>query len=70
MGESWMQTASIMQAVNMEAFAKAGQELPSVDAFMPNRYRRPKKRLSDQLFRPKEQSKGLMSKVKSIFKGG
>lgn len=66
MGEAWMQTASIMQAIHLPTFAKAGQDLPEVESFMPDRYRRPKKRLTDQLFRSTP-PKTLLGKVKSIF---
>ncbi len=66
MGEEWMQTASIVQSINLPMFARAGKELPDVETFMPDRYRRPKKRLSDQLFKPPS-SQSLFGKVKSMF---
>ena len=61
-----MQTASIVQSINLPMFARAGKELPDVETFMPDRYRRPKKRLSDQLFKPPS-SQSLFGKVKSMF---
>lgn len=67
MGESWLQTASIVQAINLPLFAKAGQEIPEADTFMPLRYKRPKKRLSDILFGTNAEK--VKDKVLAMFGG-
>lgn len=67
MGEEWMQTASIIQAINMPIYARSGQEMPEVEVFMPPRYRRPKLRKSDALFGAAKATSKFAGKVKAMF---
>lgn len=67
MGESWLQTASIVQAINLPLYAQSGQDIPEAEVFMPPRYKRPKKRLSDVLFGTNAEK--VKDKVLSMFGG-
>jgi hypothetical protein len=67
MGEAWKQTASLIQAINLPLYARADKEMPSVSDFMPTRYRRPRKRLTDQLFGNAGLAKKMAGQVKAMF---
>jgi hypothetical protein len=66
-GDDWRQTASIVRAVLIPAFANASAEFPDVDDFMPDHYLRPKKKLSSVLFQSPEDLKQIAQKAKAVF---
>lgn len=67
MGEEWMQTASIIQAMNMPIYARAGKEMPEAEVFMPPRYRRPRLRKSSALFSAADATGKIAGQVKAMF---
>jgi hypothetical protein len=42
-GEEWAQTALIAHQASMDLYCKAGKTPPDIEAFMPARYKRPKR---------------------------
>jgi hypothetical protein len=68
-GEQWKQTAGIIHAINVPLYARTGQELPTDEDFMPDRYKRPKRKLSSQLFQSPEQIKQQAERAKAMFLG-
>jgi len=67
MGEEWMQTASIVHAINMPIYARSNSELPDVEVFMPPRYRRPRLRKSNALFSAAQTTGKIAGQVKAMF---
>ena len=49
MGESWMQTAKILEALLLPFYANAGSDAPSFSDLMPDRFRRPKKTIASEI---------------------
>lgn len=66
-GEEWEQTASIVHAINLPLFAKAGQAMPEVADFMPSRYKRPKRSAKTMLKQAAKASTQIAGQVKAMF---
>jgi hypothetical protein len=66
-GEEWEQTASIVHAINLPLYARAGQEMPDVVDFMPMRYRRPKRSAKAVLKQAAKASTQMAGQVKAMF---
>jgi hypothetical protein len=66
-GEEWEQTASIVHAINLPLYARAGQEMPEVADFMPTRYRRPKRSAKTMLKQAAKASTQIAGQVKAMF---
>jgi hypothetical protein len=66
-GEEWKQTASIVHAINLPLYARAGQEMPDVADFMPSRYRRPKSSAKTILKQAAKASTQMAGQVKAMF---
>jgi hypothetical protein len=49
MGETWMQTAELIHSIHLPMFARSEQAMPEADAFMPARYLRRKKTVTESL---------------------
>jgi hypothetical protein len=56
MGERWMQTATLAQSIELPLFAQAGKDAPEVESYMPRRYLRKTKRISELLPRVDQQA--------------
>jgi hypothetical protein len=66
-GEEWEQTASIVHAINLPLFARAGQAMPEVADFMPSRYKRPKRSAKSMLMQAAKASTQIAGQVKAMF---
>jgi hypothetical protein len=66
-GEEWEQTASIVHAINLPLFARAGQAMPEVADFMPTRYKRPKRSAKTMLKQAAKASTQIAGQVKAMF---
>jgi hypothetical protein len=66
-GEEWEQTASIVHAINLPLFARAGQAMPEVADFMPSRYKRPKRSAKSMLKQAAKASTQIAGQVKAMF---
>lgn len=67
MGERWLQTATLAQSVELPLFAQTNQDPPDVESYMPRRYLRRKKRVSELLPKvdPRAAAKQLSGMIRS-----
>jgi hypothetical protein len=68
MGEAWMQTASLVSAIQMPMFAQTNMDVPEPEDNMPQRYLRRKKRVSDLL--PRVDSQAAAQQLGGMIRAG
>ena len=67
MGERWMQTAKLLEALYLPLYARADEEPPDASDFMPDRFYRPKVSAASILKQSAESCKAMANQVKSMF---
>ena len=66
-GEDWMQTAKILEALYLPIYAKAGSDAPEAADYMPERYRRPKKSVASEIRAAIENSDAIANQMKAMM---
>lgn len=66
-GEDWMQTAKILEALYLPIYAKAGSDAPEASDLMPDRYRRPRKSVASEIMQAIENSEAIANQFKAMM---
>jgi hypothetical protein len=66
MGESWMQTAKLLEVLLLPIYARAGSDAPSANDLMPDRFRRPKKTIASEVRAAIENAKAIGDQLKAF----
>lgn len=66
MGESWMQTAKLLEVLLLPIYARAGSDAPSANDLMPDRFRRPKKTIASEIRAAIENAEAIGDQLKAF----
>ena len=66
-GEDWMQTAKILEALYLPIYAKHGSDAPEASDLMPDRYRRPRKSVASEIMQAIENSEAIANQFKAMM---
>lgn len=66
-GEDWMQTAKILEALYLPIYAKAGHNAPDASDLMPDRFTRPKKSVLSEILGAAKASSAMAEQFKAMI---
>ncbi len=66
-GEEWMQTAKILEALYLPIYAKAGHNAPDASDLMPDRFTRPRKSVAIEIMSAIENSDAIANQFKAMM---
>ena len=66
-GEEWMQTAKILEALYLPIYAKAGHNAPDASDLMPDRFTRPRKSVLSEILGAAKASSAMAEQFKAMI---